>query len=331
MAGLFIDERAETRWSSGIPAEARVRWPTPIRSHRQSVGRQPAEGGARPLAGAQAQGADRRRADPRHRRRRQGRGPPGAFDMARGGIAIIVISSELPEVMAISDRIVTIREGRITGEIRREEATEEQLMQMDAGAGRITCTPRRRRRRAGASARWPSCNLGGRFAARKASLLWLLRDFRAARAALPEAAQPVQRHAPGLDLRPARDRHDLRHPDPRHRPLGGLGRGARRAWPAAIVAKGGLESRFAVGAEPRRAAGWPLALLAACACRHRLRLAAGHRDHQAQGAAVRRHPGRHVGLPRRSRSTSPAAARSAASTRPIAGGARAMSARCRCR
>ena len=37
------------------------------------------------------------------------------FEMARSGIAVIAISSELPEVLAISDRIVTMREGRVTG------------------------------------------------------------------------------------------------------------------------------------------------------------------------------------------------------------------------
>jgi inositol transport system ATP-binding protein len=52
--------------------------------------------------------------------------------MARSGIAIIAISSELPEVLAISDRIVTMREGRITGSVPRDEATEEMLMQMMA-------------------------------------------------------------------------------------------------------------------------------------------------------------------------------------------------------
>jgi inositol transport system ATP-binding protein len=34
----------------------------------------------------------------------------------------------LPEILAISDRIVTMREGRITGEIRADEATQERLM-----------------------------------------------------------------------------------------------------------------------------------------------------------------------------------------------------------
>ena len=58
------------------------------------------------------------------------------FDMARAGIAVIVISSELPEVMAVSDHIVTFREGQITGVMPAAEATEEKLMQrMALGAG----------------------------------------------------------------------------------------------------------------------------------------------------------------------------------------------------
>jgi ABC-type sugar transport system ATPase subunit len=41
-----------------------------------------------------------------------------------------MISSELPEILAMSDRIITMREGRMTGEIMRADATEEKLMQM---------------------------------------------------------------------------------------------------------------------------------------------------------------------------------------------------------
>jgi inositol transport system ATP-binding protein len=52
------------------------------------------------------------------------------FEMARSGIAVIAISSELSEVLAISDRIVTMREGRVTGEIKSEDANEEILMSM---------------------------------------------------------------------------------------------------------------------------------------------------------------------------------------------------------
>jgi inositol transport system ATP-binding protein len=52
------------------------------------------------------------------------------FALANSGIAVIAISSELPEVLAISDRIVTMREGRITGEVAGDRATEEVLMTM---------------------------------------------------------------------------------------------------------------------------------------------------------------------------------------------------------
>jgi inositol transport system ATP-binding protein len=51
-------------------------------------------------------------------------------EMAREGIAIIVISSELPEVLAISDRIVAMREGKVIGELDRGAADQEALMEM---------------------------------------------------------------------------------------------------------------------------------------------------------------------------------------------------------
>jgi len=50
------------------------------------------------------------------------------FQMAQSGIAIIVISSELPEMLALADRIVTMREGHVTGEVNGPEATQEKLM-----------------------------------------------------------------------------------------------------------------------------------------------------------------------------------------------------------
>ena len=50
--------------------------------------------------------------------------------MARSGIAIIAISSELPEVLAIADRIMVMRQGRVVGDVPRAEASEEILMQM---------------------------------------------------------------------------------------------------------------------------------------------------------------------------------------------------------
>ncbi len=50
--------------------------------------------------------------------------------LAEQGKAIIVISSELPEVLLLSHRILVMCEGRITGEVRGDQATQEGLMQL---------------------------------------------------------------------------------------------------------------------------------------------------------------------------------------------------------
>jgi len=47
---------------------------------------------------------------------------------AKQGLAIIMISSELPEILGMSDRIVVMHEGRMTGELQRAEATQENIM-----------------------------------------------------------------------------------------------------------------------------------------------------------------------------------------------------------
>jgi len=49
--------------------------------------------------------------------------------LAQRGVAIIMISSELPEVLAMSDRIVVMHEGRKRGELSREEASQERIME----------------------------------------------------------------------------------------------------------------------------------------------------------------------------------------------------------
>jgi ribose transport system ATP-binding protein len=53
--------------------------------------------------------------------------------LAKRGVAIIMISSELPEVMGMSDRIVVMHEGTIAGEMSREEATQEGIMHLATG------------------------------------------------------------------------------------------------------------------------------------------------------------------------------------------------------
>ncbi len=50
-------------------------------------------------------------------------------DLADQGKAVLVISSELPELLGLCDRIYTLAAGRITGEVLRAEATQERLMQ----------------------------------------------------------------------------------------------------------------------------------------------------------------------------------------------------------
>lgn len=50
--------------------------------------------------------------------------------LAKEGVAIIMISSELPEIIGMSDRIIVIHEGRIKGEMPGENATQEAIMKM---------------------------------------------------------------------------------------------------------------------------------------------------------------------------------------------------------
>jgi ribose transport system ATP-binding protein len=50
-------------------------------------------------------------------------------NLAREGKSIIMISSELPEVLRMSHRILVMCEGRITGELKAGEATQEAIMQ----------------------------------------------------------------------------------------------------------------------------------------------------------------------------------------------------------
>jgi len=49
-------------------------------------------------------------------------------ELAGRGIGILMISSELPEVLGMADRVLVMREGRITAEIDRAEATSENVM-----------------------------------------------------------------------------------------------------------------------------------------------------------------------------------------------------------
>ena len=55
-------------------------------------------------------------------------------ELATAGNAVLLISSELPEVLSLSTRLLVLRAGRIAGELRRAEATQEAVMRLMADA-----------------------------------------------------------------------------------------------------------------------------------------------------------------------------------------------------
>jgi ribose transport system ATP-binding protein len=54
-------------------------------------------------------------------------------DLVRRGVAVLMISSELPEVLGMCDRILVMHQGRIAGELARAEATQQRIMQLATG------------------------------------------------------------------------------------------------------------------------------------------------------------------------------------------------------
>ncbi|MEO7190162.1 MAG: sugar ABC transporter ATP-binding protein [Vicinamibacterales bacterium] len=126
-AGL-IDRGLESRTSDEYVARFRIKTPdrsTPVAA--LSGGNQQKVALARWLATAPAvlivdeptQGVDVGSKAEIHARLRQ---------LAGDGLAILMISSELPEILAVSDRILVMRRGEIVGELQRAEATEEGIL-----------------------------------------------------------------------------------------------------------------------------------------------------------------------------------------------------------
>jgi len=64
-------------------------------------------------------------------------------DLASQGMAIILISSELPELLGMADRMIVLREGRISARLEREEATQEKIIEAatDAVVGKAEGDP----------------------------------------------------------------------------------------------------------------------------------------------------------------------------------------------
>jgi ABC-type sugar transport system ATPase subunit len=56
-------------------------------------------------------------------------------DLAARGNAVLIISSELPEVIALSHRILVMRQGQFVAEVTHADATQEKLLRLMAGVG----------------------------------------------------------------------------------------------------------------------------------------------------------------------------------------------------
>ncbi|MFT4038412.1 MAG: sugar ABC transporter ATP-binding protein [Thermomicrobiales bacterium] len=57
-------------------------------------------------------------------------------ELARQGVAVLMISSELPEILGMSDRVLVMHEGHIVADVPREDATEETIMRYATGVDR---------------------------------------------------------------------------------------------------------------------------------------------------------------------------------------------------
>lgn len=58
-------------------------------------------------------------------------------DLAEQGVAILMISSELPEVIGMSDRVLVMHEGKITGEVAGDDMTQEKIMHYATGGDKV--------------------------------------------------------------------------------------------------------------------------------------------------------------------------------------------------
>jgi ABC-type multidrug transport system ATPase subunit len=54
--------------------------------------------------------------------------------VARSGAAVLVISSDLPELLTLADRIMVMRDGQVSGEVSRDDWSEERVMELAASS-----------------------------------------------------------------------------------------------------------------------------------------------------------------------------------------------------
>jgi L-arabinose transport system ATP-binding protein len=52
------------------------------------------------------------------------------FKLAENGVTVLVVSSDLPEVLGISDRVLVMKDGAVTGELQRDEFNEQTALRL---------------------------------------------------------------------------------------------------------------------------------------------------------------------------------------------------------
>ena len=111
--------RAAARAPSGSIAALPGQDAVGRRADRQALGRQRAARRAGARARVTTPGADRRKPLLRARLRGRGRDPPRILEARNAGTAVLLVSADLDEIFALSDRILVMSEGRIVHERRR--------------------------------------------------------------------------------------------------------------------------------------------------------------------------------------------------------------------
>ena len=59
------------------------------------------------------------------------------INLLEEGKAIIMVSSDMPEIASMSDRIMVMKAGQIEGELKREEISEENILELSIGGKKI--------------------------------------------------------------------------------------------------------------------------------------------------------------------------------------------------
>lgn len=61
-------------------------------------------------------------------------------NLAEAGVSILMISSELPEVIGMADRVMVMHEGKVTGTLSKKDMTQEKIMHYATGGDKVVQT-----------------------------------------------------------------------------------------------------------------------------------------------------------------------------------------------